>query len=349
MDAVADAARYQLNDAPESPFTVEFATEVLVEIRQSALEAFRSLPYGGLEIGGVLFGRVSPSGPAFILSSAERVRLTQLFEHARHEEDLAALAVVGFWVSHGRSELGLTSHDADLYRAFFPHPWQVALMLKPENRQPLREALFCRVNARVVPYKRPSEPLEAPIAPVAPTAPPPVLTAPEPVAPEPVAPAMASPSFPTTFAPPVADSTPIVLEPVVPETIVPETIMPEPAPQSVAPEPQYYVPEYREPEYLEPVPVEPAQEPAYPVQQAFPAEAFRIPSFQERVWQEQALQEQTSRHEPPEPEKPAFPEIFRPVDPEPEAVKPPTAAELPRFATDIYLPTPPVEPTVPKT
>ncbi len=406
MDAAADAARYQLKDEPESPFTVEFATEVLVEIRQLALEAFRSLPYGGLEIGGVLFGRFSPSGrnpkrvevaatrpiecdhsagPAFILSSAERVRLTQLFEHARHEEDLAALAVVGFWVSHGRSALGLTSHDVDLYRAFFPHPWQVALVLKPENRQPLREALFCRVNARVVPYRRPAEPVEAfsasvlaaPLPSASPAALPilsepilsepilsePILSEPksapilnEPILsqailsqpilgePEPIAQETAPPTFPATFAPPATDA-PAPL----PETLVPETIS-----ESLAPEPEFYVPEYREPEHLEAasdagaqtVP-EPARDLAFP-QQAFPAEPFRIPSFQERVWQEQALQEQAARHEPVE-EESAHAAFLKPVIPEPSVMKPPTAAELPRFPTDIYLPTPPVEPPSTKT
>jgi len=367
MDAAADAARYQLKDAPESPFTVEFATEVLVEIRQSALEAFRSLPYGGLEIGGVLFGRVSPSGrnpkkvevaatrpmecdhaagPAFILSSAERVRLTQLFEHARHEEDLAALAVVGFWVSHGRSELGLTSHDTDLYRAFFPHPWQVALMLKPENKQPLREALFCRVNARVVPYRRPAEPVVPPAAPVA--AAPPALSTPQPT-PEPT-PELAAPvpTAPTLSAP----------EPVAASAAPPPAPPPAP-PISVVPEPQYHVPEYREPaqfDHSQAVPEAISAEPAFPQQPVFAADQFRVPSFQERVWQEQSLQEQSlyeeaSHHqaEPAVEEPTSNAERFQPVIPEPTVVKPPTAAELPRFATDIYLPTPPVEPPSTKT
>jgi hypothetical protein len=339
MDAAADAARYQLNDAPESPFTVEFATEVLVEIHQSALEAFRSLPYGGLEVGGVLFGRVSPSGrnpkrvgveatrpiecdhaagPAFILSSGERLRLAQLFEHARHEEDLAALAVVGFWVSHGRSELGITPHDADLYRAFFPHPWQVALALKPQNKHPLREALFCRVNGRVVAYRRPTEPVEAPTAGAvtAPTSQEPVPDTPEPIA--------------------------------------------EPLSLSDAPEPQYLVPDYREPESLEPVSCESdhsAPEPDSPerapqMQQAFPAEPFRIPSFQERVWQEQqelASQERALPEQEGTEEQASHAEVFESVLAAPPVVKPPTAAELPRFATDIYLPTPPVEPPSPRT
>jgi hypothetical protein len=167
------------NGPPESPFLVEFAPDVLTAIRQAAMEAFRSIPYGGLEIGGVLFGRVLPdvrnpgtvevlasrpidcshvSGPAFVLSTEEEDRLTDLFERARLEDELACLAVVGFWVSHGRSELGLTPHDSDLYQAFFPHSWQIALALKPDTNQPLIEALFCRVEGHVFPYRPPAVP-----------------------------------------------------------------------------------------------------------------------------------------------------------------------------------------------
>jgi hypothetical protein len=406
MDAAADAARYQLTDAPESPFTVEFATEVLVEIRQAALEAFRSLPYGGLEIGGVLFGSVAPSGrnpkrvevaamrpiecdhaagPAFILSSAERVRLTQLFERARQEEDLAALAVVGFWVSHGRSELGMTSHDADLYRAFFPHPWQVALMLKPENRQPLREAMFCRVNARVVPYRRPAEPVVAPSVVTPSVAAPsiPVQSAPAPSIPEPSIPEPSEPDFVAAPEPATAPLAEVVPEPeatALPEAapLLEATPLPEAAPSPEAvhepaveplqaaapaeeaapvPEPAPFnhfaseSPYYPEPAYTDAAEPEPVYEAPASFEASFQNDDFPVrtaaeerllkKSFQERAWQEQAFQP------PPLPEPPSHELTAEPPVSEPAVVKPPTAAELPRFATDIYLPTPPVEPPSP--
>src|ERR1700756_271734 len=43
--------------APECPFKIEYATDVLEDIRLAVMDAFFSLPRGGAEIGGVLLGR----------------------------------------------------------------------------------------------------------------------------------------------------------------------------------------------------------------------------------------------------------------------------------------------------
>ena len=43
--------------APECPFTIEYATRVLEDIRLAVAEAFFSLPRGGAEIGGILLGK----------------------------------------------------------------------------------------------------------------------------------------------------------------------------------------------------------------------------------------------------------------------------------------------------
>lgn len=147
------------------PFAVDMVQAVIAVARARAQEAFRSLPYGGMETGGVLFGRVYPnartplrleiaaeravecsyeSGPSFQLSARDEGKLAGLLENARLDPALAGLSVVGFWVSHTRTELALLPGDSKLYNKFFPHPWQVALMLKPAGGELTRAGFFFR-------------------------------------------------------------------------------------------------------------------------------------------------------------------------------------------------------------
>src|ERR1700720_3443016 len=101
------------------------------------MEAFFAIPRGGLEIGGVLFGRYGEgslqieafrilecehaAGPSFTLSEADHVRLRDLIDSAGAE----GLHPVGWFRSRTRSEISLSEADTALHQTYFPEPGQV--------------------------------------------------------------------------------------------------------------------------------------------------------------------------------------------------------------------------------
>jgi hypothetical protein len=142
----------------QCPFAIEYPAEVLDQIRLAVVEAFFAIPRGGLEIGGVLFGRYRDgllrieafrmlecehaAGPSFTLSEADHVRLRDLLSSAAAE----GLQAVGWFRSRTRSEIALWSADATLHDAYFREPWQVVLVLRPEVTRPTRASFFVRVD-----------------------------------------------------------------------------------------------------------------------------------------------------------------------------------------------------------
>ncbi len=94
------------------------------------------------------------AGPAFILSEEEIASVAAFLERTRFDAELAAFSVVGFWVSHTRSNIGLTLDDQELYKRLFPYPWQIVLVVKPENASTTRATFIFRANGRVQPNER---------------------------------------------------------------------------------------------------------------------------------------------------------------------------------------------------
>ena len=139
-------------------YGIEYPDAVLDQIRLAVVEAFFAIPRGGLEIGGVLFGRYRDgllrieafrmlecehaAGPSFTLSEADHVRLCDLLSSAAAE----GLQPVGWFRSRTRSEISLCDADAALHDACFPEPWQVMLVMRPEVTRPTRAAFFARVD-----------------------------------------------------------------------------------------------------------------------------------------------------------------------------------------------------------
>lgn len=142
--------------APQCPFTIEYAPQVLDDIRLAVMDAFFSLPRGGAEIGGVLLG--SHSGKRLVISSYEPLECEHAFgpgftlsdrDQARLAAQLATphppgVETVGWYHSHTRSEIFLSESDIEIHDRFFPAPWQVALVLKPHTFQPTRAGFFFR-------------------------------------------------------------------------------------------------------------------------------------------------------------------------------------------------------------
>jgi hypothetical protein len=145
---------------PECPCRVTIAAPVINEIRILAVEAFYSVPRGGVEIGGVFFGMREPdalhirahrpipcqysTGPSFTLSVKDQLGLSGLLDEAPADPALDGMIPLGWYHSHTRSELFLSAADLQLYSEFFPERWQVALVLKPTNLQPTRAGFFFR-------------------------------------------------------------------------------------------------------------------------------------------------------------------------------------------------------------
>lgn len=142
----------------QCPFSIEYSTRVLDDIRLAVMEAFFFLPRGGVEIGGILLGkwvhgRLSvlghaalecehALGPSFTLSEPDRARLAELLAAA--ERSPADLRPVGWYHSHTRSEIFLSDADVAIHKRYFPEPWQVALVLKPHTFRPMRCGFFFR-------------------------------------------------------------------------------------------------------------------------------------------------------------------------------------------------------------
>lgn len=144
--------------------------DLLNRLRLRGAAALHAVPYGGLEIGGVLFGRVHPNartpirlelaaerpiecshsdGPAFSLSEEDQQKIAELLDRARIDPELSALSVMGFWVSHSRGGLGLSPADLNLYKRFFHHSWQIVLVMKPASGEPTAATFFFR-NSGIV-------------------------------------------------------------------------------------------------------------------------------------------------------------------------------------------------------
>lgn len=151
--------------APAGGVTVEYPLEIMDELRLAACGGLRQLARGGLEIGGVLFGSRRDQtirlvnwrtiecehsrGPALLLSENDRQRLRGLLEKAENEIDLKGLQPVGWFVSHTRIEVSLLDSDLEIFDAFFPESWQVALVLHPERGGTCRAGFFGRENGRI--------------------------------------------------------------------------------------------------------------------------------------------------------------------------------------------------------
>ncbi|MDE3165303.1 MAG: hypothetical protein KGN36_05815 [Acidobacteriota bacterium] len=143
---------------PACAFAIEYAPQVFDDIRLAVVDAFCSLPRGGAEIGGLLMGRWQDGrltiagyaplecehahGPSFTLSANDEARLRELID--RSPADFPGMLPVGWYHSHTRSEIFLSEADLAIHSRYFPEPWQVAVVLKPNTLQPTRAGFFFR-------------------------------------------------------------------------------------------------------------------------------------------------------------------------------------------------------------
>jgi hypothetical protein len=132
------------------------ANDVLEAIRVAAVDGLNRISHGGLETGGILFGRkTEPSieilesqplecehknGPSFILSEKDEVAL----QAALSDPKLGALEPIGLYMTRSRRGFSLADVDQRILDRYFPKPWQMALLLMPAKLQPTGAGFFIR-------------------------------------------------------------------------------------------------------------------------------------------------------------------------------------------------------------
>lgn len=126
-----------------------------------AREVLATLPFPGIETGGLLLGRVRNPNPGQYIVSIERFEpfeidkvrgsryiirgddRDELFERLRKfEKTNKGLSVVGFYRSHLRPGLYLDEYDFDLMKSYFAHPSCVAMLFRPVHDSPATAGFF---------------------------------------------------------------------------------------------------------------------------------------------------------------------------------------------------------------
>jgi len=134
-----------------------------------ATSPYESSPWGGVEVGGVLFGTVQPDGvhirnyrafesehrhgPSFDLSDRDLERLNEMLVNSKHDDTLTGFVPVGWYHSVSQREFCLTKRDIDLHERFFSEPWQVAMLLKRSRKNPAVFGLCFRKNSERIPVR----------------------------------------------------------------------------------------------------------------------------------------------------------------------------------------------------
>ncbi len=139
---------------------VKYSLATLDEIVQAAVDGSHRFPFGGLGVGGVLYGshhgdlvRViaarpvhcsNTQGPDYVLSEEDETGLDSLLKTGVDDPALAPLEPVGWYVSHPRGGISLSQTDLALFKKHFPHSWQIVLVVRPASTEPARFGFFFR-------------------------------------------------------------------------------------------------------------------------------------------------------------------------------------------------------------
>lgn len=159
MPESPDAGYAFWTDADGS-FRIEYSLAVFHEIDFSAGEGFRRIPHGGIETGGLLFGRRGDrcvrieafrpiecehaSGPSFVLSERDLEAIDEQLRAAKADPELAEWEPLGWFVAHTRSDLAVGDQELAWFGRFFSEAGNVAVLVKPERFQPTRFAFLIR-------------------------------------------------------------------------------------------------------------------------------------------------------------------------------------------------------------
>jgi proteasome lid subunit RPN8/RPN11 len=155
---VAEAASTTFWSSPRCPFAVRTSTGLLEQLNLAVTESFLTFRRGGLEIGGLLFGKRTGNhvdllahrpifcehaqGPGFVLSPADHSRLSRQMGDWRLDPLLHGMVVVGWYRSRTRGPLLPAAEDVTFHSQYFPDAFQFLLVLKPDLGSPTRVTVF---------------------------------------------------------------------------------------------------------------------------------------------------------------------------------------------------------------
>jgi hypothetical protein len=155
----AKAVTALCNDA-FAPIKVHVIPGLLEKIAELALDGHAAASHGGLEIGGLLFGRRDSGfvtvedirtlacdhslGPRFILSDSDERGLRDLLGAPANDPALEGLCIVGWYCSHTRSDLLLLDRELVLHDTYFAGADNFVIILKPRDLRNVTAAIFLR-------------------------------------------------------------------------------------------------------------------------------------------------------------------------------------------------------------
>ena len=179
MSSSSSAAPYGEWNSASAPFAIRYSRSLLQKIDFFVGDAYRRIPHGGLEVGGLLYGSMADGalmlvayqpiecehsqGPGFVLSEGDLEGLRkQMSEPFR--EDGTDLPIAGWFISHCRSELALTPREAELFPELFPEAHAVTLLVKPEKFKATQYGFVVRSAAGTLDETRCQNPFLLPLA-----------------------------------------------------------------------------------------------------------------------------------------------------------------------------------------
>ncbi len=137
-----------------SGVSIDYALDVLEDLRRLAVDGLNAFAHGGKEIGGVLYGRREESriavlsyaelecehalGPRFVLSEKDHASMAHLMA-PRDGFD-----AIGWFRAHTRNGLELDAKDRELFDRYFEQPLSAGLVLKPTQWGPATGAFYFR-------------------------------------------------------------------------------------------------------------------------------------------------------------------------------------------------------------
>jgi hypothetical protein len=151
---------YAFWKVPNSEIVVTYSLPLFHEIDFAVNEGYRKIPHGGIEEGGLLFGKIDEnstrieafrpircehaSGPSLVFSDRDLETLTAQLVDAGADTALAGLEAVGWFLSHTRGPLVLTDREAELCDHYFARHGTLTVLAKPERFQPTRFGFLVR-------------------------------------------------------------------------------------------------------------------------------------------------------------------------------------------------------------
>jgi len=139
---------------------IEWTAAAFETVCREAVLGLRKLAKGGLEIGGLIYGKRSEGlirvlavrpiecehrfGPSFVLSDKDEAILKQTLTGPSADSELAFLETLGCYFSHTRHGVALTDRDAELCNRYFAQDGQIALVLVPNLNGIIQGTLYVR-------------------------------------------------------------------------------------------------------------------------------------------------------------------------------------------------------------